>query len=220
MSTLKPHVLSWLREGFQELSNANIMDGWARGGYLACWQPELQEEARRRVLAGELNLFDVSPEDEEEPVQLAIGDEDEENVVDAGEAVAAPPALVDAGNAVAAPPAIPNEGTGAGAGAGADARHLQAPECSTELKTVLHTLGYEQYSAVLARAGVCGMAELTATSKTELQRMGVLPGHANLLLQRARKPSDAQRAPKQPKATRALAPFMLCVHYRKVDKHA
>ena len=28
-------------------------------------------------------------------------------------------------------------------------------------------------------AGVCGMAELTATSKTELQRMGVLPGHAN-----------------------------------------
>ena len=50
------------------------------------------------------------------------------------------------------------------------------------------------------------MAELTATSKTELQRMGVLPGHANLLLQRARKPSDAQRAPKQPKATRAPAP--------------
>ena len=60
MSTLKPHVLSWLREGFQELSNTNIMDGWARGGYLACWQPELQEEACRRVLAGEVNLFDVS----------------------------------------------------------------------------------------------------------------------------------------------------------------
>ena len=36
MSTLKLHVLIWLREGFQELSNANIMDGWARGGYLAC----------------------------------------------------------------------------------------------------------------------------------------------------------------------------------------
>ena len=50
------------------------------------------------------------------------------------------------------------------------------------------------------------MAELTATSNTELQKMGVLPGHAKLLLQRARKPCDAQRARKQPKATRAPAP--------------
>ena len=49
---------------------------------------------------------------------------------------------------------------------------------------------------------LCGMAELTATSKAELQKMGVLPGHANLLLQRARKPFDVQPAPKQPKASR------------------
>ena len=36
--------------------------------------------------------------------------------------------------------------------------------------------------------------------------MGVLPGHANLLLQGAHKPSDAQPAPKQPKSTHAPAP--------------
>ena len=36
--------------------------------------------------------------------------------------------------------------------------------------------------------------------------MGVLPGHANLLLQRARKPSDAQPVPKQPKAEPAPKP--------------
>ena len=73
---------------------------------------------------------------------------------------------------------------------------------STELKTLLDTLGYEQYAEPLARAGVFGMAELTATSKAEVQKMGVLPGHANLLLQRARKPSDA----KQPKASSAPKP--------------
>ena len=36
--------------------------------------------------------------------------------------------------------------------------------------------------------------------------MGVLPGHVNLLLQRARKPSDTQPAPKLPKSTHASAP--------------
>ena len=41
MSTIKPHIVTWPRKGFQYLSNANIMDGWACGGYLACWQPEL-----------------------------------------------------------------------------------------------------------------------------------------------------------------------------------
>ena len=50
------------------------------------------------------------------------------------------------------------------------------------------------------------MPELTATSKAVLQKMGVLPRHANLLLQRARKPSDAQPAPKQPKASSAPKP--------------
>ena len=52
------------------------------------------------------------------------------------------------------------------------------------------------------------MAQLTATSTAELQKMGVLPRHANLLLQRARKPFDVQPAPKQPKASsaRKLAP--------------
>ena len=64
----------------------------------------------------------------------------------------------------------------------------------------------DQYSAALARVGVSGMAELTATSKAELQKMGVLLGHANLLLQHALKPSDAQPAPKQPKSTRTPAP--------------
>ena len=123
--------------------------------------------------------------------------------MDREQAVAAAPALaVNAGQAVAAAPAIHNEG--AGAGAGASARPV--PECSTELKTLLDTLGYEQYVEPLARVGVYGMAELTATSKAELQKMGVLPGHANLLLQRARKPCDAQLAPKQPKATSAPKP--------------
>ena len=28
MSSLTPHVLSWLWEGMQELSNATILDGW------------------------------------------------------------------------------------------------------------------------------------------------------------------------------------------------
>ena len=31
-----------------------------------------------------MNLFDVSPDDEEDPVRLAIGDEDDKNVFDAG----------------------------------------------------------------------------------------------------------------------------------------
>ena len=53
------------------------------------------------------------------------------------QAVAAPLALVVDAGAAAASIAIPNEG----AGAGADGRHLQVPECSTELKTLLHTLG-------------------------------------------------------------------------------
>ena len=66
----------------------------------------------------------------------------------------------------AAAPAIHNEGAPAihneGAGAGAGARPV--PECSTELKTLLDTLGCEQYAEPLARARVCCMAELTATS--------------------------------------------------------
>ena len=78
-------------------------------------------------------------------------------------------------------------------------------QCSTE-KTLLHTLRYDQYRAALTSAGLCGMAELTTTSKAELHKMGLLPGHANLLLQCARKPSDAWPAPKHPKSTRAPAP--------------
>ena len=52
------------------------------------------------------------------------------------------------------------------------------------------------------------MAQLTATSTAELQKMGVLPRHANLLLQAVRKPLDVRPAPKQPKASSApkLAP--------------
>ena len=50
------------------------------------------------------------------------------------------------------------------------------------------------------------MTGLTATSKAEPQKMGVLPGHASLLLQRARKPSDAQPTPKQLKAESAPKP--------------
>ena len=57
------------------------------------------------------------------------------------------------------------------------------------------------------------MAELTATSKAELQKMGVLPGHANLLLQCARKHSDAQLAPKQPKASSAPRPAPTAVGF-------
>ena len=107
-----------------------------RGGYLACWQPE----ARARVLAGDLNLFEVSPENEDEPEPLPVGEEEEdENLVGWKQIVAAAPALaVNAGQAVAAAPAIHNEGAGADAGAGA----RPVPECSTELKTLLDTLGY------------------------------------------------------------------------------
>ena len=102
------------------------------------------------------------------------------------------------GQAVEATPSIHNEGAGAGA--------KQVPECSAELKTLLDTLGYEQYAEPLARAGVCGMAELTATSKAELPKMGVLPGHPDMLLQHARKPCGAQPAPKQRKANSAPNP--------------
>ena len=75
-----------------------------------------------------------------------------------------------------------------------------------DLSEMLVDLGYEQYTAPLARAGICSLAELTATSKSELQRLGLLAGHANLLLQRAHRPSDAQPAPKRPKASHAPAP--------------
>ena len=51
----------------------------------------------------------------------------------------------------------------AGAGAGADARHVQVPKCSTELTTLMHTLGYQQYSAALAHADVCFMADSVLT---------------------------------------------------------
>ena len=44
MSPIKPHVLTWLCEGFQDLSDANIMDGWTCGGYLACWQPSFKKK--------------------------------------------------------------------------------------------------------------------------------------------------------------------------------
>ena len=114
-------------------------------------------------------------------------EEDDENVVDARQAIAIAPArVVDAGQAVVAPRPIRNEGASAGASAGSGARHVRVLECSTELKTLLHTLGYDHYSA--------------------LQKMGVLLGHVKVLLQRDRKPSHAQPTPKQPKASRAPAP--------------
>ena len=74
------------------------MDG--RSGYLACWQSEFEEEARCAALAGE-----VSPEDNEDPTPLLVGeDHDDENVVDARQAVAVARArVIDAGEAVVAP---------------------------------------------------------------------------------------------------------------------
>ena len=59
---------------------------------------------------------------------------------------------------------------------------VREPKCSTELNTLLHTLGYEQHIASYARVGLCNMAKLTAISKAELKQFGALPGHATLLL--------------------------------------
>ena len=155
----------------------------------------------RGVLGGELNMFEVSLENDKRrcPLEMKMGK------------------VLSMQSKVQQPPTIPN------ANEGVDASHLlppcdlqlcrtqdvcyllsrlsprlfsskhcyfaqnYAPRCdliehaphaaiehSTELTTLLHTLGYDQYSAALAHASVCGMAELTATSKVELHKIGVL----------------------------------------------
>ena len=70
-----------------------------------------------------------------------------------------------------------------------------------ELKALLENLEYEQHTRVLCRAGITSMGELLATSKSEAQQNGLLPGHVGYLLQQARKFEAPHKAAKQPRGS-------------------
>ena len=146
----------------------------------------MRQAAREAFRNGTLDVHHVPQEDDPaEPDVINIGGDDEEGNGDHLDVDALPK---PARREPVAEPAKP-----------------RALALIPDLSALLTDLGYEQYGAALAGAGVCCMAELAATSKSELQKVGVLAGHANSLLHRAHRPFDAQPAPKRSKASHALA---------------
>ena len=81
LSTIKPKLLDWIKEGMAAVaSNKNgIMAAWASAGYMDSWFPEMQRRAKDAFANGTLHIHAIpDAEDPENPHVLNIGGEDKE----------------------------------------------------------------------------------------------------------------------------------------------